>query len=385
MTAEAIRVMRLSVLGSVSILPLLILPTMVGALVDHAAFTESEAGWVAAVGAMGSALAAIVIGLRIRHLDPRTIAIVGLIMLALCDAASALVGRMPAWSFLALRALSGLGGAAAYAAVMASIAAMPNPERGYGAFMVFQFALSALGLYGLPFVLPDIGLSGMYLGLSAAALLALSQTPSVIRRAARAEDPSIEIHMLLRPAALLAMLGIGLYETANNMHFTYAERIGVSFSLSGQRIGEILGIATVLGIPAAFGVVWLGDRFGRLVPLIAAVFVSVCSLALLLNWSGTAVYVAAMCALSVAWAFGLPYFQAFEARLDPGGSVVVAGGFFTAVGGALGPALAATVVSPDDYAIVLAVAIAIYFVVACLMSAASRRVRAPAGDVASVS
>jgi len=368
--------MRLSILGSIAILPLLILPTMVGALVDHAAFTESQAGWVAAVGAMGSAAAAIVIGLRIRHLDPRRIAIAGLITLALSDVASTLVGRIPVWSFLALRALSGLGGSAAYAAVMTSIAAMPKPERGYGIFMVFQFALSALGLYGLPLMLPDIGLGGMYLGLSAAALFALLLTPSVIRRAAQVEDPSIEIHMLLRPAALLAMLGIGLYETANNMHFTYAERIGVSFSLSGQRIGEILGIATVLGIPAAFGVVWLGDRYGRLLPLTAAVIVSAASLVLLRNGSGTPVYVAAMCALSVAWAFGLPYFQAFEARLDPGGSVVVVGGFFTAAGGALGPALAATVVAPDDYGSVLVVAIAIYFVVTCLMVAASRLGRA---------
>ena len=120
----------------------------------------------------------------------------------------------------------------------------------------------------------------------------------------------------------------------------------------------------------------MGDRYGRLVPLTAAVIVSAASLVLLLNGSGTPVYVAAMCALSVAWAFGLPYFQAFEARLDPGGSVVVVGGFFTAAGGALGPALAATVVAPDDYGSVLMVAIVIYFVVTCLMVAASRLGRA---------
>ncbi len=372
MASEQIRIIRLSLLGSVSILPLLVLPTMVGALVDYAGFTESEAGWVAALGGMGGALAAIVIALRIRHLDPRKLAVVGLIALALFDAASMLVGKLPVWMFLTLRALSGVGGAAAYAAVMTTIAAMPDSERGYGVFMVFQFALSAVGLYVLPQVLPDINVTGMYLGLAVAAVLALSQTGSVTRRTASVEEPSIEIHMLIKPAAVLAMLGIGLFEVANNMHFTYAERIGVSFALPDYRIGEILAIATIIGIPAAFGVVWLGNRYGQLRPITAALFLAVSALMLLIFWSGTAVYVVAMCALSVAWAFGLPYFQAFEARLDPGGSVVVAGGFFTAMGGAAGPALAASLVAPNYYADVLLGAIVIYLVAAGLMVVASR-------------
>jgi predicted MFS family arabinose efflux permease len=374
MASEQIQIIRLSLLGSVSILPLLVLPTMVGALVDYAGFTESEAGWVAALGGMGGALAAIVIALRIRHLDPRKLAVVGLIALALFDAASMLVGKLPVWMFLTLRALSGVGGAAAYAAVMTTIAAMPDSERGYGVFMVFQFALSAVGLYVLPQVLPDINVTGMYLGLAVAAILALSQTGSVTRRTASVEKSSIEIHMLLKPAAVLAMLGIGLFEVANNMHFTYAERIGVSFALPDYRIGEILGIATIIGIPAAFGVVWLGNRYGQLKPITAALFLAVSALTLLIVWSGTAVYVVAMCALSFAWAFGLPYFQAFEARLDPGGSVVVAGGFFTAMGGAAGPALAASLVAPNYYADVLLGAIVIYLVAAGLMVVASRLV-----------
>ena len=75
----------------------------------------------------------------------------------------------------------------------------------------------------------------------------------------------------------------------------------------------------------------------------------------------------------MAWAFGLPYFQAFEARLDPGGSVVVAGGFFTSVGAAIGPALAATLVRPGDYSWVILASIGIYLAVAVLMYAAARR------------
>ncbi len=372
---NALRLIQLSLLGSVTLLPLLVLPAIVGALVDYAGFSEADAGWVAAVGFAGNAVAAIAVGLRIRHLNPRRLALWGTVTLLLFDALSMFINAIPVPLFLALRAISGLGGAAAFAAVMATIAASPAPERGYGVFMMFQFGFSALGLYLLPQVLPAIGAGGMYITLAAAAALVLVMVPSVLDRAAAADDSALELHMLLRPAALLAMFGIGLYEAANLMHFTYADRIGVGFGLPDQRIGEILGIATLLGMAAALGVVWVANRFGQLLPLAVALFLSIAALVYLQHPTGTETYAIAMCLLSIGWGFGLPYFHAVEARLDPGGSVVVAGGFFTAGGSAVGPALAAMLVRPDDYDLVMNVAIAIYALVFVLMVFCVRKAR----------
>jgi MFS family permease len=372
MQTETMRIIRASILGSVAILPILMLPTMVGALVDYAGFTEAEAGWVAAVGFAGSALGAITVGLRVRHLDPQKLAVLGLMAMAVFDAASMFVSQLPVWLFVTFRFLSGVGGAVAYAAVVTTIAATANPDRGYGIFMVFQFGLSAACLYGLPIALPSIGVFGMYLLMAVAAALSLVLKDSVIHRSTTTEDPAIEIHMLVKPAAILAMLGIGFYEMANFMHFTYADRIGVSFALSMLRIGEILGVASLLGIPAALIVVWIGDRFGELGPLVFAVLLSTGSLLWLLVSEDTAAYVVAMSVLGFAWAFGLPYFYAVEARLDPGGSVVVVGGFFTACGSVAGPALAAALVAPANYNNVLIAAIGIYLLVICLMTLSMR-------------
>ena len=367
MQSETMRTISASILGSVAILPILILPAMVGALVDYVGFTEAEAGWVAAVGFAGSALGAITVGLRIRHLDPQKLAVLGLIMLAVFDAASMFVSQLPVWLFVALRFLSGVGGAVAYAAVVTTIAASSNPDRGYGIFMVFQFGLSAICLYGLPIALPGIGVLGMYLLMSAAAALSLVLKGAVIHRGTTTEDPAIEIHMLIKPAAIFAMIGVGFYEMANFMHFTYADRIGVGFALSVTRIGEVLGFASLLGIPAALIVVWIGDRYGELRPLVIALLLSIGALAWLLVSDDSAAYVVAMSVLGFSWAFGLPYFYAVEARLDPGGSVVVVGGFFTACGSVAGPALAAALVAPARYDNVLFAAIGIYLLVICLM------------------
>ena len=370
MQTETMRIVRASIIGSVSILPILILPIMVGALVDHAGFTEAAAGWVAAVGFAGSALGALAVGLRIQHLDPRKLAVLGLIILTVFDAASTLVSQLPVWLFVTLRFMSGVGGAITYAAVMTTIAATNNPARGYGIFMVFQFGLGAVLLYGLPLVLPDIGVAGMYLSMAAAAAFSLLLKGSVMHREAAVEDAAIEMHMLIKPAAILAMVGIGLYETANFMQYTYADRIGVGFGLTEYQIGEILGFSMLIGIPAALTVVWISDRFGQLAPLTAALILSIAALTALLFPSGAVTYVAAMCAFGFAWAFGLAYFYAIEARIDPGGSVVVVGGFFSACGNTAGPAIAATLVSPRGYDDVLVAAIGIFGLVWCVMALA---------------
>ncbi|MGI9205330.1 MAG: MFS transporter, partial [Woeseiaceae bacterium] len=353
-----------------AILPILILPTMVGALIEYSGFTESEAGWLATAGFVGSALGAIVIGLRIRHIDPRRLVIAGVLALALFDGLSALVSYIPIPLFVAFRFLSGLGGAAAYAAVVASIATMASPERGYGTFTVFQFGISAIGLYGLPYVLPLVGAAGMFVLMAIAAAATLLLTTAVVHREAAASDQAIELHMLLRPAAILAMLGIGLYETANFMQYTYAERIGLGFGLTNVQIGETLGLATLLGVPAGLAVVWLGDRFGQLMPLLAAIACSVGGHILLLNSSAPVMYVIASCMIGGGWAFGLAYFYSIEARLDPGGSVVVVGGFFTSCGSAIGPALAAMLVKPDVFDDVLLAAMGVFALVGVVVTLA---------------
>ena len=104
----------------------------------------------------------------------------------------------------------------------------------------------------------------------------------------------------------------------------------------------------------------MGDRFGQLRPLLGAIILSVLAHLLLLWPTGVISYYLAIYALGVAWAFGLAYFYAIEARLDPGGSIVVVGGFFTSCGSVAGPALAATLVQPDEFSNVIAFAIGVY-------------------------
>ena len=372
MNPEMTRIIRISILGAISLLPLLILPVMVGALVDDVGFTESEAGWVTAIFFVGSAIAALVIGLRIRHLDPLKLATFGLLMLVVFDATAILVSQLPVWLFLVTRFLAGVGSACAYAAVMASIASTSVPERGYGIFMAIQFLVSALGFYGLPWLLLYVGVEGLYFTLAAAAGLALLLRSSVVHRESVVHDAAIELHTLLKPAAILVLLGIGVFEIANMLWYTYSERIGVSVGLSDYRVGEILGFASLLGIPAALGVAWLGDRLGQLMPLLFLASVGIVFSAWLLGDPGQLTYRTSIYLLNCVWAAGLPYFQALAARLDPGGSIVVVCGFFTANADFIGPAMAAVFVDYGGYGLVLTGAMGFYAVTAVLVSLSVR-------------
>jgi MFS family permease len=374
------RTVLLSFLGAISLMPLLVLPVMVGSFVDHLSLSDSQAGYVASAGFLGGALAAIFISLRIHHVDLRLMAYTGLGLMVLADGGSIFAQHMPFWMFISLRFLSGIGGAAAYASVMGSFAGWREPDRAYGLFMAIQFAFSAAGLFGLPWILPDTGVAGilaLFTVLDILALFLVVRLPAGTERRGAGLKATVEWRVILASTSLLCLLAIGLFEAANMAHFTYADRMGVAFGLEGEQIGLVLGIATMLGIPAGFGVYIVGSRFGRFRPILAAALIQAAGLFLLQSGQSQTTYVIAMCLLAPCWGFALPYFQAIEANIDPGGSVVVAGGFATSFGGFIGPAIAASLVSTGNYGQMIITAGATLFVVIALMRVVTLRMGHP--------
>jgi MFS family permease len=374
------RTIALSLLGSIPLMPLLVLPVMVGSFVDHLGFSDSQAGYAASAGFLGGALSAIYVSFRIHRLNLRRLSLLGLCLMALVDGVSMAAAQIPAGLFVILRFISGAAGVCVYSSVMASFAGWREPSRAYGLFMSFQFMASAMGLFGLPWVLPQTGVAavfGLFTALSLLGFFLVRQLPPPAERRGVGPDAPLEWRVILSVTALACLLAIGLFEAANMAHFTYAERIGITFGLGARDIGLVLGIATMTGIPGSFGVLLLGSRFGRFAPITAAVLIQIAALQLLLNGSGAASYLVAMCLLASLWGFALPYFQAIEARLDQGGSVVVAGGFATSFGGFLGPAVAASLVSPGRYGGMMLAITGSYFIVIALIQWVRLRMERP--------
>jgi MFS family permease len=265
-----------SVVGIVALMPLLVLPAMIGVLVDGIAMAESFAGWVAFASFIGGAVISLILAFRMHHIDLRRLATLALAFAAVADAVSAFAAA-PTAAFLIVRFCAGLGTGAAYVAAVSAFARFDNCDQGYGVFITLQFIVSGLGLYLLPVFSASLGVTGMYLSFVGFDVLALLVARYLPGRAeidpADAERPT-ELAILFAAATILAMLGFGVFEAANTAQFTYIERAGVALDLSTQQVGIALMIASMIGIPGAFAIVLVGQRFGTIGPLVFGIGVA---------------------------------------------------------------------------------------------------------------
>ena len=364
-----------SVIGTISLMPLLVLPAMIGTLVDETALSEAQAGWSASLNFFGGAAAALAMALRMHHLDLRRVAILAFTVAALGDLASAFTGNH-ATVFLLIRLVAGIGAGAAYTVVVAAFARLPDVDRGYGLFVTLQFIVSGLGLYALPVYSEVLGVEGMFLSIAALDVTGLAMTRFLPGRAIDAPGFSglkTELHVLLAWATLLGALGFAIFEAANTAQFTYVERLGVSLALTDQQVGSALLIASLAGIPGAFVIVLLGSRFGRVAPLTLGIALSICGLLTLITGDSFASYLLGTSLMGFSWAFCLPYIQGLLAELDPHGSAVAAGSASSTIGGSIGPGLAALAVGGGSYTRVLGLSICLLLAALASFWLANRR------------
>jgi predicted MFS family arabinose efflux permease len=372
-----------SVIGTVTLMPLLVLPAMVGILVDDAGLSEPFAGWVASANFSGSASVALLMAFRIHGIDLRRVASLALGVSVIGDAVSAFAAAESPY-FLLLRLATGLASGAAHIAAITAFARFDNVERGYGLFITLQFIVSGFGLYLLPVHADALGVEGMYLifsGLHVLALLLVRHLPGGAVDRVRIAGQRPERSILFAATALLAILGYGLFEAANTAQFTYIERFGVALGLSDRRIGLSLLIASLIGIPGAFVIVVTGRRYGLLGPLTLGMSMAVAGLLLLITVESYGAYFLASCCLGFAWAFCLPYIQVLMAAIDRRGSAIAAGSAVATVGGAAGPGLAAVILAGSAYRRVFLMSILIFAAAASSFLLSQRRPRPQPAEV----
>lgn len=357
-----------SIIGTVSLMPLLVLPAMIGVLVDNAAMSESSAGWSASAGFLAGAMAGLLMALRVHHLNLRRIASWALALAIVADLASA-YSAGPNIGFFAARILSGLVLGAAYVAAVSSFARFDEYERGFGLFVTLQFIISGLGLYLVPVYADEMGaegLFGLFAGLDFLALLLTRYLPADAATKTTLEASGSELKSLLTVSAILAVLGFAFFEAANNAQFTYIERFGVAIAISDQKIGIALLLGSLIGIPGAFSIVVIGQRFGTLGPLIFGIAVASAGLIVLLKANSYSMYLLGSCCMGFSWAFCLPFIQSLLAGIDRKGSVIAAGTSFSALGSAIGPGFAALVVTGANYANVFLLSIGLFVITLAL-------------------
>jgi len=353
-----------SVIGTVSFMPLLVLPAMVGVLVDEAAFSESFAGWASSANFFGFSLVALLMAFQMHRVDLRRMATIGLAAAVVTDVASAFLAA-PSAAFLLVRFISGSAIGVAQIAALSAVARLDNAERGFGLVITLQFIVAALGCYILPVYSAQLGAKGMFLLFAACDLFALAlarHLPGRTVDASAETEQRPERSILFSAVTLFALLGFGMFEVANTTQYTYLGRFGVALAFSDHEVGTALMVASLAGIPGAFTIIAVGKRLGTIGPLAFGTGIAILGLVILITTGEFAWYLMAGACLGFSWALCLPFIQALLASLDSNGSAIAAGAATSTLGVAVGPGLAASVVGAGNYQRVFLVAIVLLIV-----------------------
>ncbi|MEM1089418.1 MAG: hypothetical protein AAGI67_03460, partial [Pseudomonadota bacterium] len=209
-----------------------------------------------------------------------------------------------------------------------------------------------IGMLLFPRLVASAGIDGMlgvFVLLEAIGLVLVLFLPRSGTARTAATDGSAS---LLKPALLLALGGCLFFFFNVGVVWTYVERMAVLAGFTGSQIGNSLAVGVATGIPGALCAAWLGERFGRLGPLALAAIGTLVALWLLDSRMSMTAYVTAMVIYNFAWNFSLTFQYSAVNAVDDTGRGVAASPAFHGLGAAIGPGIAAMLVTETSLAAV---------------------------------
>tara|TARA_Y100001951_G_scaffold101807_1_gene107342 strand:+ start:34786 stop:35952 length:1167 start_codon:yes stop_codon:yes gene_type:complete len=244
-------------------------------------------------------------------------------------------------SLLVLRALSALAGGTLMVLCIASASASTQQDRVYGLWVSGQLFLGALGLWLLPLLFAMAGLKALYLSLAALMALCMplagcfpvgAAAPAQVQHAGDA--PS---HRLSGVFGVLAVL---LFYIGLSAVWSFIGSIASAADIDALSSGQILSIATVLGILGALCATLIGSRWPRQMSLLAGYSMMGAAVLLLLGEPNLFRFALAALLFKYAWTFVLPFILATLASFDRQGRLMSTVNLVIGGGLALGPVIA---------------------------------------------
>jgi MFS family permease len=308
-------------------------------LVSGLAFTDAQAGQVAAVNTYGAAFGAAVSIFTIARFDWRKTSILCLVILVAIDLLS-ILSTTP-MTMIGIRTLHGLVGGLLIGTGMGVIGRTANPDRSFGMLLFVQFGLGGLGVMFLPRLVPLYGVAPLFLSLAVFSLVTLCMMPFLPDYPPRSVAAPIKKAGTVQWTPLvLAISALFLFQAANMGLLAYIFRLGTESGLSRDMTSGALGLATWVALAGPLLVMVLGRRFGRFPLLLAGMLLTLGGNALF-HWSQFGeVYLLANCATGITWGLVVPYLFGMTAEFDGTGRTAAAASVISKLGLASGPLVA---------------------------------------------
>lgn len=344
--------------SSVAGLGNLILPLAIGTLAQ-AGLNAKALGILASAEVAGGALAALVASTRIQSVRPLILCLVGCIMAAIGNFASAAFSHSFA-ALLLCRPIAGIGCALISAGGLALVAGLRRPERVYG-YVAMAPCLSALVAFTLAPVLIQRagGAAGLFALQGALALVDLVLIASSRRllETYRDADGPLEPETVAAGAAapvggpvglptrLMAFAATFLIAICDISVWAFAAPVGAHAGLPLDQISRVFTICSLIGVFGPLLAARMGLRLGIAGPVTAAMAVMIVTSVVMVATVDPLVYQLALFARVFAILFTQPLYQGLFARIDHSGALVAATTGTSQLGYTVGPMVAGMVIS----------------------------------------
>ena len=306
----------------------------------------------------------------LKRVDWRTAALIAALLFIVANLLSMRADTYAA--LLALRCTSALAGGSLMILCLASAATTANPSRVYGLWVMGQLVVGALGLIVLPGLFERFGLNACYLILAGlmSLLLPLARAfPAGNATAPANHGPS------LPGSRWKAALGVGavlaFYISLGGV-WTFIGALGASVGISPQHSGEVLAIATVMGIAGAASASLIGGRLPRAMLLLGGYALMATAVLLLLGEPALLRFALAALLFKFTWTFILPLVLACLADLDHSGKLMNASNLVIGGGLAIGPAIAGRLIEASGGFTLLLLGAAVITLLSLVMIFTSR-------------
>lgn len=274
----------------------------------------------------------------LKHIDWRRAALCSAVLFIVANLLSMLAHD---YSLLLMaRFGSALAGGSLMIICLASAAASPSPSRAYGFWVMGQLVLGAVGLSLLPMLFQRFGLGACYLILALLMTLCLPLARCFPAGAAHPASDAPKAPAISWLKASLGILGILTFYISLSGVWTFIGAIGSQSGLSAQTNGDILAVATLMGIVGALCATLFGDRLPRSALLLLGYGLMAGSVLALLGQPQLARFALAALVFKFTWTFILPLILARMAEMDRSGRLMNASNLVISAGLAIGPTLA---------------------------------------------
>jgi len=247
-----------------------------------------------------------------------------------------------------LRFVSALGGGTLMVLCLSSAVASSNRDRTYGLWVSGQLVLAAVVLWILPDLFARFELKILYISLAGLLLLAFPLTGS-FPAVAPSVKPSVKAGVQGRGwiSIGLALAAVLLFYIGLISVWAFVGVIAQTSNISGEQTGQILSIATIMGVVGSLSATFIGNRGVRTLWLLLGYGLMALSVALLFGIPGVMRFMVAAIIFKYVWTFVLPFIVACIADMDRNGQLVNSMNLVISGGLAIGPAIAGRMLQAD--------------------------------------